>query len=178
VLTQAIPSPSDLVANLRPPPFSSLSDDLQALLAKAVQHCPRAEVMWLMTAKERWLHGDVPGARQTLADAFQANPESEQIWLAAAKLEAENGAMGRAKELLAKARQTAGTDKVRALSHLLSVSYRSELTSTFPNTSDLDEVGRPGAPVWLTRDGPRDGRAGDPKVPPVCQAVHDQGSDP
>jgi pre-mRNA-processing factor 6 len=88
------------------------SDDLQALLAKAVQHCPRAEVLWLMTAKERWLHGDVPGARQTLADAFQANPESEQIWLAAAKLEAENGAMGRAKELLAKARQTAGTDKV------------------------------------------------------------------
>jgi len=65
-----------------------------------------------MGAKERWLHGDVPGARQTLADAFQANPESEQIWLAAAKLEAENGAMGRAKELLAKARQTAGTDKV------------------------------------------------------------------
>jgi pre-mRNA-processing factor 6 len=66
-----------------------------------------------MAAKERWLHGDVPGARQTLADAFQANPESEQIWLAAAKLEAENGAMDRAKELLAKARSTAGTDKVR-----------------------------------------------------------------
>lgn len=65
-----------------------------------------------MAAKEKWLHGDVPGAREILANAFQANPESEQVWLAAAKLEAENGALDRAKELLAKARSEAGTDKV------------------------------------------------------------------
>lgn len=66
-----------------------------------------------MAAKEKWLHGDVPGARLVLRDAFEANPEAEQIWLAAAKLEAENGRMPQAMELLAKARATAGTDKVR-----------------------------------------------------------------
>lgn len=66
-----------------------------------------------MAAKEKWVHGDVPGARRILEEAFQANPQSESVWLAAAKLEAENGAMDRALELLAKARAEAGTDKVR-----------------------------------------------------------------
>lgn len=66
-----------------------------------------------MAAKEKWLHGDVSGARSTLESAFRANPQAESVWLAAAKLEAENGAMDRAIELLANARAQAGTDKVR-----------------------------------------------------------------
>ena len=35
-----------------------------------------------MAAKEKWLSGDVPGARDILLDAFQQNPQSQQIWLA------------------------------------------------------------------------------------------------
>jgi len=30
-------------------------ESLEALLAKAVAHCPRAEVLWLMSAKSKWL---------------------------------------------------------------------------------------------------------------------------
>ena len=55
-----------------------------------------------MTAKEKWLSGDVNAAREVLARAFGANPESEQIWLAAVKLEAENGESGAARELFGK----------------------------------------------------------------------------
>ena len=40
-----------------------------------------------MWAKEKWLAGDVPAAREVLERAFVANSESEQIWLAAVKLE-------------------------------------------------------------------------------------------
>ena len=35
-----------------------------------------------MAAKEKWVAGDVPGARDILLDAFQQNPQSQQIWLA------------------------------------------------------------------------------------------------
>ena len=66
-------------------------ESLDAILNLAVIHCPQAEVQWLMAAKEKWLTGDVPAAREVLERAFVANPESEQIWLAAVKLEAENG---------------------------------------------------------------------------------------
>jgi pre-mRNA-processing factor 6 len=44
----------------------------------------------IMQAKERWMSGDVPGARATLQEAFKVNPDSEEIWLAAVKLEWEN----------------------------------------------------------------------------------------
>ncbi len=57
-----------------------------------------------MAAKERWLAGDVPGARQILAEAFAANPDSEEVWLAAFKLEFENGELERARLLLANVR--------------------------------------------------------------------------
>jgi pre-mRNA-processing factor 6 len=40
-----------------------------------------------MGAKERWMAGDVDGARSVLNAAFAANPDSEQVWLAAVKLE-------------------------------------------------------------------------------------------
>lgn len=36
---------------------------VDALLRRAVEYCPQATVLWLMAAKERWLTGDVPGAR-------------------------------------------------------------------------------------------------------------------
>lgn len=30
-------------------------EQLESLLQKAVQHCPKAEVLWLMAAKSKWL---------------------------------------------------------------------------------------------------------------------------
>ena len=59
----------------------------------------------LQAAKERWLCGDVPGARDVLEEAFVVNPESEDIWLAAFKLEFENREPERARILLAKVRE-------------------------------------------------------------------------
>jgi pre-mRNA-processing factor 6 len=73
-------------------------------------------VLWLMSAKEKWLAGDVSASREVLERAFVANPESEQIWLAAVKLEAENGELGVAKELLVRARTVADTERVRVVS--------------------------------------------------------------
>ena len=66
------------------------AESLDALLRKAVSYCPNAQVLWLMGAKERWLTGDVPRAREILQAAFDATPDSEEIWLAAFKLEFEN----------------------------------------------------------------------------------------
>jgi pre-mRNA-processing factor 6 len=86
------------------------------ILSQAVHYCPQAEVLWLMSAKEKWLAGDVPAAREVLEKAFIANPESEQIWLAAVKLEAENGELGVARELLVRARTVADTERVSASS--------------------------------------------------------------
>jgi pre-mRNA-processing factor 6 len=85
---------------------------LQELLAKAVQYCPRAEVLWLMAAKEKWLSGDIASAKDILTEAFEKNPDSESIWLAAAKLASETGQTEAAMQLLAKARKEADTDRV------------------------------------------------------------------
>lgn len=49
----------------------SCRESLEALLQRAVAHCPKAEVLWLMGAKSKWLAGDVPAARSILALAFQ-----------------------------------------------------------------------------------------------------------
>ena len=75
-------------------------------------HCPRAEILWLMAAKERWTQGDVPGARDVLEEAFAANPDSEDIWLAAFKLEFENREPERARALLAKVREKGAGERV------------------------------------------------------------------
>lgn len=88
------------------------SEALQELLAKAVQYCPRAEVLWLMAAKEKWLSGDIASAKDILTEAFEKNPDSESIWLAAAKLASETGQTEAAMQLLAKARKEANTDRV------------------------------------------------------------------
>ena len=50
----------------------------------------QAEVLWLMAAKEKWLAGDLNGARIIMKEAFDANDDKESLWLAAAKLEFEN----------------------------------------------------------------------------------------
>jgi len=90
----------------------TIREALQELLAKAVEYCPRAEVLWLMAAKEKWLSGDIGGARDILTKAFEQNPDSESIWLAAAKLAAETGQMEAAMQVLEKARTEADTDRV------------------------------------------------------------------
>jgi pre-mRNA-processing factor 6 len=99
--------------------YSTFSrESLDGVLSQAVHYCPQAEVLWLMSAKEKWLAGDVPAAREVLEKAFIANPESEQIWLAAVKLEAENGELGVARELLVRARTVADTERVSLISML------------------------------------------------------------
>ena len=98
-------------------------------MQRAVEHCPQAEVLWLMWAKKKWEDGDVPAAREVLEKAFLANPESEAIWLAAVKLEAENGQFEVARALLTRARMVAGTARVSASnldpSIILTLLYRS-----------------------------------------------------
>lgn len=88
------------------------SASLLALLERAVESVPQAEVLWLMAAKESWNAGDVDGARQILSRAFESNPDSEGIWLAAVKLEAENGQIEAAKQLMQRAREVSGTERV------------------------------------------------------------------
>jgi hypothetical protein len=43
-----------------------------------------------MAAKEKWLAGNLEGARIILNEAFAANDDKESLWLAAWKLEFEN----------------------------------------------------------------------------------------
>lgn len=43
-----------------------------------------------MAAKEKWLAGNLDGARVIMKEAFDANDDKESLWLAAAKLEFEN----------------------------------------------------------------------------------------
>lgn len=56
-------------------------ESLEALLQRAVAHCPKAEVLWLMGAKSKWLAEDVPAARSILALAFQVMMRLCKLWL-------------------------------------------------------------------------------------------------
>lgn len=94
-------------------------ESLEKVLESAVGRCPRAEVFWLMLAKQRWVGGDVEAARQVLNDAFAANSASEAIWLAAAKVENESGEFDRAHHLLRRARAQASSSQVYMKSALL-----------------------------------------------------------
>ncbi|RHY32508.1 hypothetical protein DYB32_002503 [Aphanomyces invadans] len=96
------------------------------LLQNAVQNCPKAEILWLMAAKEAWVGGSVEEARSILRQAFSANPNSEEIWLAAVKLEWENDEIERARALLAKARSQAPTARVWMKSVLLEREARTQ----------------------------------------------------
>lgn len=92
---------------------------LDVLLKKATTFCPKAWPLWLMGAKEKWLAGDLTGARIILGEAFKINPDNEEIWLAAVKLENDNQETQRARTLLEKARVQAGTERVWMKSVLL-----------------------------------------------------------
>ncbi len=94
-------------------------ETLENKLKEGVKHCPQAEILWLMVAKEKWLSGNVPGARGILLEAFNANPKSEQIWLAAVKLEWENNEFVRARVLLSRARERSPSERVWLKSALL-----------------------------------------------------------
>lgn len=96
---------------------------LDALLKKATTMCPKAWPLWLMGAKEKWLAGDLPGARTILGEAFKINPDNEEIWLAAVKLENENNETQRARTLLEKARAQAGTERIWMQSAVLEREY-------------------------------------------------------
>lgn len=85
---------------------------VQDILLKGTEHCPQAEVLWLMAAKEKWVGGDVPGAQAILAEAFKQNEDSESIFLAAAKLASETNEMDAAQQILEKARSQADTERV------------------------------------------------------------------
>ena len=80
------------------------SANLQAVLKRAVQNCPKIEVFWLMAAKGKWVDGDLASARNILGEALQENPTSEAIWQAAGKLEWENDAPNSARACFEKAR--------------------------------------------------------------------------
>ena len=94
-------------------------DNVDALLRKAVLHCPQTEILWLMAAKEKWLLNKVTEARVILGEAFHANPDSELIWLAAIKLEWETGEYERAQILLTKAREQVSSPRVWMKSAML-----------------------------------------------------------
>ena len=83
-------------------------------MLRGTKHCPHAEVLWLMAAKEKWLGGDVKGAQDILSEAFKQNEDSESIFLAAAKIAAETNEMEAARGILEKARAQADTERVSA----------------------------------------------------------------
>ncbi|CDJ63352.1 LOW QUALITY PROTEIN: U5 snRNP-associated 102 kDa protein, putative [Eimeria necatrix] len=85
---------------------------LEKVLQKAVTCCPKADVLWLMAAKQQWLKGDINAARRILAEAFSHNENSEAISLAAVKLERENNEFERARKLLKRTRQNINTANV------------------------------------------------------------------
>ena len=95
------------------------SKDLFDILRLAVTNVPRAEILWLMFAKEKWISGDIAHAREILTEAFSANPNAEMVWLAAAKLEWENDEIKRARALYKRAREQSPTAKVWMKSALL-----------------------------------------------------------
>eukprot|EP00586_Coscinodiscus_wailesii_P002926 CAMPEP_0172481328 /NCGR_PEP_ID=MMETSP1066-20121228/7066_1 /TAXON_ID=671091 /ORGANISM="Coscinodiscus wailesii, Strain CCMP2513" /LENGTH=699 /DNA_ID=CAMNT_0013243477 /DNA_START=658 /DNA_END=2757 /DNA_ORIENTATION=- len=119
------------------------SESLDEVLAAASERLPRAEIFWLVRAKERWLKGDIDMARDILTKAFAANPDSESVWLAAAKLEWETGEVERARVLLQRARDRAPSPRVYMKSALLerenndyaqALSLIDEGIAKYPNT--------------------------------------------
>ncbi|KAF8869474.1 hypothetical protein BD779DRAFT_1682090 [Infundibulicybe gibba] len=87
---------------------AELGKSLDAILTRAIYHCPQAEVLWSMSVKEK-LEGNVLAACEAPGRALIANLESEQIWLAAARLEAGNG-KPKVAQLLMQARTVVDTE--------------------------------------------------------------------
>jgi hypothetical protein len=133
-------------------------------------------VLWLMAAKEKWLAGDVPAAREVLERSFVANPESEQIWLAAVKLEAENGEFGVARELLIRARTVADTERV-SFTFIINQFLSTDLTFLFL-ILDLDEIRRIRTSTKPTSHCSLHPFHGHFQIPKICKTLHDPRSDP
>ncbi len=56
---------------------------VEALLKRAVQYCPQAEVLWLMAAKHKWrVEKDVDGSRRILEEAFKVGGGGvgKEVW--------------------------------------------------------------------------------------------------
>eukprot|EP00127_Corallochytrium_limacisporum_P001099 Clim_evm10s39 gene=Clim_evmTU10s39 len=75
---------------------------------------PKAEVLWLMQAKEAYRYGQSNKARQVLSRAFSVNPGSENLWLAALKLEVQDPeySIARVRGLLSQGRKAANTPRL------------------------------------------------------------------
>jgi len=87
-------------------------EKLHAILEEAVQKCPEFEIFWLMSAKEKWMSGNIQGSRETLNEAFSVHQGSENIFLAAVKLERMNNEIERARRLLTKAREDCSSGRI------------------------------------------------------------------
>lgn len=98
--------------------FGDRSAMLQ-VLERAVAHCPSADYLWVLAAKEEFTAKNLDGARKIIAQAYQISPHSEQIWLAAAKIEQEDGKFQDATALLKLAREKAPSGRVWMKSALL-----------------------------------------------------------
>ena len=94
---------------------SSSLEAVDTLLDRAVQACPASESLWLLSAKNKWALGDVPGAQKTLSEAYgklEGTASLEAVSLTAIYIERESRNYQRARTLLARTRTAVDTPKV------------------------------------------------------------------
>ena len=78
---------------------------MDELLQSAIKECPKEEIFWLTSAKQKWQKGDYASARVILLEANAAIANNENIYLASAKLEKDIGEIEKARKWLSKARE-------------------------------------------------------------------------
>lgn len=123
-------------------------ESMLAVLEGAVEHCPKAEFLWVLAAKEEFTAGNLAAARKIIAKAYTVSPDSEQIWLAAAKIEQQDRKFEDASKLLALARQKAPSPKVWMKSAMLQRqlhNYTLELSLLEEGTKKYPEF----AKLWM-----------------------------
>ena len=55
-------------------------ESLESLLQKAVAHCPKAEVLWLMGAKSKWLAVSISSLKEKkIACGWRLNPHLQIV---------------------------------------------------------------------------------------------------
>lgn len=145
---------------LRAVAFESRKGDkttLTTLLHEAVERCPKAELFWLMAAKETWKTLDNPReARQILDRALDAGHSSERVWLAAFKLEWETGNLAQAREVIRSAQEKCPTPAMWIKAALLA---RVELANALPNSNEANNL------LKETQDTLKNGCEKYPKTP-------------
>jgi pre-mRNA-processing factor 6 len=94
-------------------------DQMLSVLERAVEHCPEADYLWVLAAKEEFTVGNFDAARKIIAQAYKISPHSEQIWLAASKIEQVDGKFEDAAGLLKLGRQKASSGRVWMKSAIL-----------------------------------------------------------